>query len=236
MRRILWAMALTILCSASALGQQSSAGLVGTWRGEAQGSPAELELRTDGSGAYNGEPLRYVVMGDNLIVNSDGETVVYLFRVRGDSLTVAGGALAVPLQLARVAPVSKPSRPAAAAPAAGGVRPELAGKWCYFASFSALSGGGSMSSECFVLHPNGAYEYSAESSMSAYGSGTYGGTASQRSDRGRWSATDSSLTAVSQSGSTTTYRLTKVNHPRNRDPMLCIDDRCFVTYYQRRPW
>jgi hypothetical protein len=226
---------------AAARGQPSApGGLVGTWRGQTEGAPAELVLRADGSGAYNGEAFRYAVMGGNLIVDSNGESSFYMFQVQGDSLLVAGGALAAPLQLTRAAPGSNPSKPAAAAASGArgksGVRQDLVGKWCYFGSFSALSGGGSMSSECFVLHADGVYEYSAESSMSAYGSGMYGGTASQSSDRGRWSATDNSLTAHSQSGSTTTYRLKKVNHPKNRDPMLCVDDRCFVTYFQRRPW
>jgi hypothetical protein len=212
------------------------AGLVGTWRGEAEGAPVELQLRADGTGSYNGEAFQYAVMGERLVVSANGEAALYVFRLQGDSLAVAGGTLAAPLQLARAAPGAKP--PAAKPPAAsaGGVRQELAGKWCYFASSSALSGGGSMSSECFVLHPNGTYEFSSERSMSAYGSGTYGGTASQSSDRGRWSATDASITAHSQSGTATTYRLKKVNHPKNRDPMLCIDDRCYVTYYRRAPW
>jgi hypothetical protein len=215
------------------------AGLVGTWRGQADGAPVELQLRADGSGSYNGEAFQYAVTGDRLVVSANGEAAMYVFRLQGGSLTVAGGALAAPLQLARAAPGAKPiaaKPPAGAAPAPGGARQELAGKWCYFGSFSALRGGGSTSSECFVLHPNGTYEFSSERSMSAYGSGMYGGTASQSSDRGRWSATDTSITAHSQSGTTTTYRLKKVNHPKNRDPMLCIDDRCYVTYYQRAPW
>ena len=72
--------------------------------------------------------------------------------------------------------------------------------------------------------------------MIRYSSGAYAGSASQASDRGRWNATESTMTARSDSGTTTTYRLSKVNHPKNRDPMLCIDDRCFVTYHQRAPW
>lgn len=240
MRGCVRILVVAIVCAAPAFGQQAPAGLVGTWRGQEQGAAAELVLRADGTGAYNGEPFQYAVLGGNLIVNSGGETALYAFQVKGDSLTVAGGGLAAPLQLTRAAPGSKPPvRAAAPSPGAGasaGVRQELAGKWCYFGSFSALSGGGSMSSECFVLHPDGAYEYSSESSISAYGSGVYGGSASQSSDQGRWSATDATLTAQSRSGGTTTYRLAKVNHPRNRDPMLCLNDRCFVTYYQRRPW
>ena len=228
---------LAMLCTAPAFGQH---GMVGTWRGHEQGANAELVLRADGTGAYNGEPFRYAVTGTSLIVDSGGETALYTFQLQADSLTIVGGELGAPLRLTRAAPATKPSAQAAAPPAgagaAAGIRSELVGKWCYFGSFSALSGGGSMSSECFVLHPDGAYEYSAESSISAYGSGMYGGSASQSSDLGRWSATEATLTAQSRAGGTTTYRLSKVNHPRNRDPMLCLNDRCFVTYTQRRPW
>jgi hypothetical protein len=72
--------------------------------------------------------------------------------------------------------------------------------------------------------------------MSAYAGGAYGGTAGQSANAGRWSATASSLTARSNSGSTNTYALRRQNHPKNRDPMLCLNDRCYVTYYKKAPW
>jgi hypothetical protein len=213
-------------------------GLVGHWHGQMQGAPAELQLRADGNGSFNGEVLQYQMLGNQLLVSLGGALNAYLFELKGNTLTIAGGDLAAPLRLTRAAPsaTSNKSRGGTeTAQSAGGG--DLAGKWCYIGAFSALSGGGRMTSECFVLHPNGTYEYAAESSMSAYAPGMWGGTASQSSDRGRWSATGTTLTAHSQSGKVSSYRLARRNHPKNkRDPMLCLDERCYVTYYQRAPW
>ena len=117
-----------------------------------------------------------------------------------------------------------------------GVLRELVGKWCEVKNFSANAGGGSASSSCFELRADCSYVYASERSMSAYAPGMYGGTSSSSNDAGRWSATASSITARSQRGTTTTYRLEKRNHPRNGDPMLCLDGDCYVTYYQKRPW
>ena len=118
----------------------------------------------------------------------------------------------------------------------GGIMQALVGKWCKASSFTANAGGGSQSSACFELRGNGTYVYGSERSASAYGGGMWGGTSGSSGDAGRWSATNGSITAQSNSGQTTTYRLERRNHPKNRDPMLCLDGDCYVTYYQRAPW
>ncbi len=63
----------------------------------------------------------------------------------------------------------------------------------------------------------GIYSYHRESSKSAYATGMYGATPSRIDEAG-------------------TCSLSRRNHPRTGDPMLCLDDLCFVTYHQRPPW
>jgi hypothetical protein len=210
-------------------------GLAGIWRGTADGQAVELQLRPDATGSFNGQALQYRVVGRQIIVGTGGTINHYAFELKGDRLTVAGGDLDAPLHLTRGKAGSADAR-AAKTPTSGGATPDLAGKWCYVANFSATSGGGSQTSECFVLHPDGRYEFGSERSMSAYGGGAYGGTASQEADAGRWTATATAITARSNSGATNTYALRKQNHPKNRDPMLCLNDRCYVTYYKKAPW
>ncbi len=113
----------------------------------------------------------------------------------------------------------------------GSTSQELVGKWCYQANVQA-NDGGRMSNTCFTLSQNGTYQYYSETSSS----NPYGGSGSQSSDNGRWSATATTLTAHSSSGQTKTYSLEKRNHPKTGDPMLIVDGDAFVTFYQRQPW
>ena len=65
----------------------------------------------------------------------------------------------------------------------------------------------------------------------------YGGTNSQSSDSGRWSYDGARLTAHSRTGKVASYALEKRNHPKNkRDPMICLDGKCYVTYYNKPAW
>ncbi|MDP9143033.1 MAG: hypothetical protein M3O62_19865 [Pseudomonadota bacterium] len=221
-----------------------AADLKGTWRGTVNGEAAVLELRGEGKGAFNGAALSWQVQLGMLFLESDGEVQAYSFSVDGNRMTVAGGDLAGPVTLERgkaavAGAGAAAAKPQAAPSSATGVRPELAGKWCYLGSFSANMGGGSQSEKCFELRANGTYSYHSESSSSAYSSGNsglWGGTSSSSDDQGRWSATADSLTAQSSNGGTVTYPLQLRNHPKNRDPMICLDGECYVTHWQKAPW
>ena len=69
--------------------------------------------------------------------------------------------------------------------------------------------------------------------MDAYGGGMWG---SQSGDAGRWTASKESITAISDSGQTNRYRMELRNHPKNNDPMICLEGDCYVSYYQKSPW
>lgn len=113
----------------------------------------------------------------------------------------------------------------------GSVPQELVGKWCYLSNVQA-NDGGRMSEICITLNGNGTYEYYGETNSS----NPYGGSSSQESDSGRWTATATTITAHSSSGETKNFTLEKRNHPKTGDPMLIIDGDAFVTAYQKQPW
>lgn len=212
--------------------------LAGHWHGEMEGQTVRIQLDANGTGTSDGIPIRYQTMGRLLLVERQGQVITYGWELKNNQLHVGGGDLPGILVLKRgQAPASSANDGANnAAAGSGGVARELVGKWCEVKNFSANAGGGSASSSCFELRADGSYVYASERSMSAYAPGMYGGTSSSSNDAGRWTATASSITARSQRGTTTTYRLEKRNHPRNGDPMLCLDGDCYVTYYQKRPW
>jgi hypothetical protein len=204
--------------------------LTGSWAGTLEGVPISLTIDGRGGGRVDGRPIRYEVRGSILAIEDQGAVAIYQFELQGDRLKIAGGLLPGVLVMTRGEARVRPGA------GSSGIERALVGKWCKASSFSANAGGGSQSSACFELRGDGTYVYGAERSASAYGGGAWGGTSSSSGDAGRWTATDGSITAQSSSGQTTTYRLERRNHPKNRDPMLCLDGECYVTYYQRAPW
>jgi hypothetical protein len=210
--------------------------LHGTWSAASvQGRPLKVDFAADGSGNINDQPMRWHVLGGALFIQQNGQVASYGFKVDGDKLHVSGGDLAQPGTLtkgsAAYEAAMKKQKPGAAAAAPGNGQ-ELVGKWCDMRSMSNYQGGSS-SMACFELKPDGTYTYNAESSRSV----SAGSTALQSSDSGRWSYKGNQLIAQSRSGQTHTYNLEKRNHPKNqRDPMICFNGQCYVTFYNKPAW
>ena len=222
--------AITIL----ALEAHANPALHGTWSAALDGQPLVVTFEPGGGGKVNATPMKWQAMGKLLFVQQQGgQVMTYSWEVKGGKLSVAGGDLNAPVALSRgTAAAKQASTPTKAASGAGGGQ-ELAGKWCKMTSFNATSGGGSSRSTCFELRPDGTYTYQHEGSMS----GTTGSMASQSNDAGRWKVSGNQLTAQSRSGQVNTYTLEKRNHPKNkRDPMICLDGECYVTFYNKLPW
>ncbi len=179
-----------------------------------------MRFQPDGSGVAAGAPFRYQVAGHAVTMSSDEGTVRLTYAIEGNTLRLIGPAGQVALD--RVQEESGEGR----------VVSDLAGKWCYVSNVNATGGGARSSNACFSLSPDGRYEYSGETD--SYNK--FGGATSQSSDRGTWTATETSITARSASGRVTTYVLEKRNHPKNNDPMLVLDGQAFVTFYQKPPW
>ena len=222
-----------LLITAIALAAQASPALHGTWSATVDGQPLVVTFEPNGGGKVNGTPMKWQTMGKVLFAQQQGgQVMTYSFEVKGDKLHVAGGDLNAPVALSRGAPklASSTKAPSPAAASSGGQ--ELVGKWCKMTNFSANTGGSSRST-CFELRPDGTYLYQHEGSMS----GTTGSMASQSSDAGRWKLSGNQLTAQSRSGQVNTYTLEKRNHPKNkRDPMICLNGECYVTFYNKPAW
>jgi hypothetical protein len=203
--------------------------LTGTWSAAVNGQPLTVVFEGNGTGKVNGKPMRWQTLGTMLVVEQDGTVSSYQYQAERGKLSVTGQDLGgtvvfVPGTIKK-----------ASAPASGNAQ-ELVGKWCLLSTFRANSGGSSRMT-CFELKPDGTYTYQHEGSMSASAPGMWGGTASQSSDAGRWKFAGNQLTAQSQRGTVNTYTVEKRNHPKNkRDPMICLDGECYVTFYNKAPW
>ena len=223
----------------------ASPALHGTWSAaEVNGRPLVVRFDAGGNGLINGQAMRWQTLGPMLFIEQNGQVGTYSFEVKDGKFLVSGGDLPGLATLTKgtgAADAAKKQGPAkaqstAASPSASGGQ-ELVGKWCNMSTFTANRGGGSQRSECFTLNPDGTYTYAYEGSMSASAPGMWGGTASQSGDAGRWSYDGQRLTAQSRSGKTSSYALEKRNHPKNkRDPMICLDGTCYVTYFNKPAW
>jgi hypothetical protein len=229
---------LLVLALAFSLHAHASPALHGTWSAVVDGQPLVVVFEGNGSGKVNGKPMQWQTLGQLLFVQVQGDPAEsYAFAVKGEKLSVSGANLNVTFSKGAAAASKAPAT--AVVPAKAGTPSngqELVGKWCKMSTLTTNSGGSSRST-CFELKADGSYTYQHEGSMSAQAPGMWGGTASQSSDAGRWKVSGSQLTAQSRSGTVNTYRLEKRNHPKNkRDPMICLDGECYVTFYNKPPW
>jgi len=234
---------LLALFIALATAAHANPALHGTWSAPSvNGQPLVVTFDASGGGKLNGAPIKWQTLGGLLLIQAqNGQVGTYSFEVTDRKLSVSGGDLqgvavltpgSAAADAVRAKQKKEPAKNAPATAAAGGTGRELVGKWCNLAQFTANAGGSSRM-ECFELRGDGSYSYAYEGSMS----GSSGSTASQSSDAGRWTYTGSQLTAQSRSGKVATYTLEKRNHPKNnRDPMICLDGTCYVTFYNKPAW
>jgi len=89
------------VASIGAKTQQSK--IHGTWLNHSFGYQMMLVLRADGTGEFDGEPIRYT-MKDNkftLFIVADAQTLVYDYKLQENSLTISGGDLEGPVTFSR---------------------------------------------------------------------------------------------------------------------------------------
>jgi hypothetical protein len=219
-----------LLALAFSVHAHASPALHGTWSAAIDGQPLVVVFEGNGTGKVNGKPMQWQTLGPLLFVQVQGEPAEsYSFAVKGDKLSVAGANLNVTFSKGTAAAKSAKAQPKVSV---GGGAQALVGKWCKMSTYNANTGGSSRST-CFELKADGSYTYQHEGSMSAQA----GSMASQSFDAGRWKVSGSQLIAHSQRGTVSTYALEKRNHPKNkRDPMICLDGECYVTFYNKPPW
>lgn len=199
--------------------------LLGAWTG----ATGTFVFTANGQGNANGSPMTYTTQGDQLSLNDGRSNVTLRFAISGSTLTLtgAGGTLSF----------TKGGSAAAGRSTSG---QELVGKWCYLTSNYNSLGSTSNSSateECIIVKADGTYEFSSESSRSAGSATYYGGTSSSGYDSGTWRYDGgNTLSVTSQKTGPHTYTLEKRNHPKTGDPMIFIDGRGYVTFYQKPGW
>lgn len=70
-----------------------SSSIAGAWTIQAQNGLLTLDLKADGSGAFNGTPLAWQYSQKILIISINGQTVRYNVSLAGNALTLSGGDL-----------------------------------------------------------------------------------------------------------------------------------------------
>ncbi len=190
--------------------------IVGMWRN----ATGYARFNADGTGLVDGVSGRYQFSNGQLAMSSAQDSLTVPAQVNGDVLTLTVNNQQVVLNRSNETP------------GAAGVRTELVGKWCWLSSLSSSSHTASSSSRCFTLTANGTYTYYGES-------GSYnpnGSVASQSGDSGTWTATDTSIIAISRSRGRQVYQLEKRNHPKTKDAMIVLDGQPYVTFFNRPRW
>jgi len=233
----LFTIALAVLVFANASYAQTEKGqnqkttenpLIGTWESD----EATVEIRKNGTLTINGGKYRYKIKDKVLTVSNDEGSLDIPYQVSGNRLTVVfeGRRIVYTRVSEKTSEEDETEGQSKRGEAAGGVSPELVGKWCYM---SNLTGSNSrMSNRCFTLYEDGTYEYYAETSSS----GAVASSASQESDSGRWSVSGNTIIAHSNTNGRMTFPFEKRNHPKTGDPMIVLDGDAYVTAYRKNPW
>lgn len=70
---------------------QQQSGVHGIWTNNQFGYQMTLMLNKDGSGEFDGAPMKYILSGNTLSLTMDGATTKYTYAQQGNSLTLSGG-------------------------------------------------------------------------------------------------------------------------------------------------
>ncbi|MDL5049198.1 hypothetical protein QQ054_24595 [Oscillatoria amoena NRMC-F 0135] len=70
---------------------QQQSGVHGIWTNNQFGYQMTLMLNKDGSGEFDGAPMKYTLSGSTLSLTMDGATTRYTYAQQGNSLTLSGG-------------------------------------------------------------------------------------------------------------------------------------------------
>lgn len=204
--------------------------LFGTWSGNGE----SMEFKPDGTCLYAGHTFKYTASGGQITLITQQGNAVIPYTVRGGQLVINSNGQDFTYNKGTAGAQTTNTQPASTGQKS--VPPELAGNWCVMKSTSS-STGGSFSSECITLNPDGTYIYSTESSRSVQTQDLAGGTSSQGGDRGQWWMEGDRLFYNSPQYGTGSYRLEKRNHPKNvNDPMIVLDGKAYVTTKLKEPW
>ena len=195
--------------------EDKETGLVGSW----QGNTGIMRLNADGTASFNGSNFRYTAENGILTLTGSDGALPMPYTLSGDTLQVTIQGQQGTLRRVHGGDAGR---------AGGGTPAEMVGQWC---SFTGSSNYSYSRQACFTLRPDGTYTYSGGGGSS----NPYGSVYGEGNDGGTWSVSGSTLTAISRSTGSHTYRLEKRNN-KNHDPMICLDGTCFATSTRKPPW
>jgi len=218
----------TAASAPSPLPSPASAGIEGIWDGYGE----SIEFRAGGSVIYLGKQMNYSISGETLSLSAGGQALPMRFKVEGDRLSLSANGKV--LVYARRGAASNAGR-GANGELPGLIAPELVGKWAWV-NVTNTNSGGISSSESITINADGTYDYYNESAISVNGPDLAGGTASNGRDHGKWRLEGAVLHVWSDSAGYHAYAFEKRNHPKTGDPMIVLDGRTYVTYWQKAPW
>jgi hypothetical protein len=216
-------MALTRIAAGSAA--TTDKGIIGSW----QGPPGKVQLNLDGTATVAGVSYRYTRADNQLTLTGPDGTFVATVQQTGDSMnwTVNGKTLAFQREA--------PTWAVGGGTGAGGILPDLVGKWCQANDLNNSNGNFSRS-VCFTLLADGSFLYANDFGANGQLVGGPFGAASGAGDTGTWTATEDAITSTTKKTGARTFRMQKRNHPKSGHPMLVLDGTEFTAAYKRAPW
>lgn len=86
--------------------------LIGHWIGAYRGQQIDLQFHADGTGSYQGQPMKWDFRFGQLHVDREGVVETFAMKVDAETLVMAGGEMATLLVLVRVTDDDEGARPA----------------------------------------------------------------------------------------------------------------------------
>jgi hypothetical protein len=201
--------------------------IIGTWSDKGE----LITFSPSGQCTYLGQNYPYSITSNQLTFQTSQGNIVMAYIVKNNQLTLSANGKDVVYSKGNNSNATQTNQNQGDKR----VAQELVGKWCYV-NVTTTNSGGATSDECITLKADGTYEYYSERSMSTNTDAFWAGTNSQNGDRGTWTFDGNRIYNNSQTNGQGSYQLQKVNHPKNGDPMIVLDGKAYVTYYQKSPW
>jgi hypothetical protein len=224
MKNLFFTIGLFIICLACA-----ESNITGTWNNDEVGA---LVFNANGNGSFAGGAFTFTSTATKIFASSDDGDFTYNYKLVNGQLILSGGIFPAPVTFTK----TKSSTSSSSSSKSGSIDKSIVGTWCWTNASGVNSNATSSSTRCIVINGDGTYQYTYEGSISGYGGGYYGGSASQSSDHGTWKLNGNTISVVSANEGAQTLSFQKKNHPKTGDPMIVIDGDAYVTYYQKNPW
>ena len=95
--------ALIFICTTAQaqIGAKTQNKIYGIWTNSDMGFQMTLMLNSDGTGEFDGDPIRFTQQGNNLSITQNGTSNTYDYKLQGNTLQLSGGDLDAPIAFTR---------------------------------------------------------------------------------------------------------------------------------------